>query len=160
MEFAFRRLNSNTQVSAGEINALPFPPIPDETQLKQIEYLVSALMAWGGVDCGPDTAKMVIEAERHLDILMGSLYGFAASEVEQIQGFLPSYETVYGLTNGETAAVAQSVGRTTSSTKEKAQPEFRVLPNHSGLAPGVTADNLKDILYEMEVEDYMRESAP
>lgn len=116
MEFAFRHLNSNTQVSAGEINALPFPPIPDETKLKQIEYLVSAIMAWGGVDCGPETAKRVIEAERHLDILIGTLYGFTASEVEQIQGYLPSYETVYGLTNEETGAVAQSVERTDSAT--------------------------------------------
>ena len=140
MEFAFRRLNSNTQVSAGEINVLPFPPMPDETKLKQIEYVVRALMAWGGVDCEPEIAKRATEAERRLDILIGALYGFTASEVKQIQGCLPSYETVYGLPE-PTAAVTD-------------KPRVKVVPHHARFAPGVTADNLKDILYEMDVAAY------
>ena len=140
MEFAFRRLNSNTQVSAGEINTLPFPPIPDETKLKQIEYVVLALIAWGGVDCEPDIAKRAIEAERRLDILIGTLYGFTASEVEQIRGCLPSYETVYGLPERELAS---------------RKPPFVMTINHGGLAPGVTPENIKDIIFDQEDEEFL-----
>lgn len=140
MEFAFRRLNSNTQVSAGEINALPFPPIPDETNLKQIEYVVLALMAWGGVDCDPHIAKRAIEAERRLDILIGALYGFTASEVEQIRGCLPSYETVYGLPEREVAPSKQP---------------FVMTINHGGLALGVTPENIKDIIFDQEDEEFL-----
>lgn len=37
-----------------------------------------------------------------------------------------------------------------------AKTEFRVVPNQSGLAPGVTTDNLKDIINEMEDEYLLR----
>ena len=97
MEFAFRHLNSNVHISAGEINALPFPPIPTEKALKEIESLVSALLQSGGVDSPADKVRQAIANEHKLDILIGSLYGFSASEIEQVQGLLPSYETVYGL---------------------------------------------------------------
>ena len=140
MEFAFRHLNSNVQVSAGEINALPFPPMPDETRLKQIEYVVRALMAWGGVDCEPEIAKRATEAERRLDILIGALYGFTASEVERIRDCLPSYETVYGLPEREPAP---------------SKPPFVMTINHSGLAPGVTPENIKDIIFDQEDEEFM-----
>ena len=97
IEFAFRHLNSNVHVSAGEINSLPFPPMPTEKTLKKIESLVSALLQSGGVDSPANEVKQAIVNEHRLDILIGSLYGFSASEVEQVQGLLPSYETVYGL---------------------------------------------------------------
>ena len=97
MEFIFRRLNSNTQVSAGEINSLPFPPIPDELTLREIETLVLDLLKLGGVDSHPDTIHQTLTYEHRLDILIGSLYGFSPSEVEEIQQRLPSYETVYGI---------------------------------------------------------------
>jgi len=44
MEFVFRRLNSNTQVSAGELNALPFPPMPDADACKEIVDIVAHLL--------------------------------------------------------------------------------------------------------------------
>ena len=97
MEFAFRRLNSNVHVSAGEINSLPFPPMPDERTLREIETLVSELMALGGVDCPRDAAQRALETERRLDTLIGALYGFTASEVEEIQNRLPPYTAVYGI---------------------------------------------------------------
>ena len=97
MEFAFRRLNSNVHVSAGEINSLPFPPMPDETTLREIETLVSELMELGGVDCPRDAAQRALETERRLDTLIGALYGFTASEVEEIQNRLPPYTAVYGI---------------------------------------------------------------
>ena len=100
MEFAFRRLNSNTQVSAGELNSLPFPPLPAGKTLKEIEDLVSELLALGGVDSPAERAQEAIAKERRLDILIGSLYGFSAAEVAQVQGMLPAYETVYGIGTG------------------------------------------------------------
>lgn len=97
LEFVFRRLNSNTQVSAGEINSLPFPPLPDDKTLGEIETLVAGLLALGGVDAPAGKVEEAIEKERRLDILIGSLYGFSAAEVEQVQGLLPAYEVVYGV---------------------------------------------------------------
>ena len=39
-------------------------------------------------------------------------------------------------------------------TAEKS--EFRVVPNQSGFAPGVDPDQIKQILYEMDLEYYRR----
>ena len=97
MEFAFRRLNSNTQVSAGELNQLPLPPIKDEAIVNEVESLVFELLKLGGVDCQPDAIPQTLTYEHRLDILIGSLYGFSPSEVEEIQQRLPSYETIYGI---------------------------------------------------------------
>lgn len=97
LEFVFRRLNSNTQVSAGEINFLPFPPLPDDKTLGEIETLVAGLLALGGVDAPAGKVEEAIAKERRLDILIGSLYGFSAAEVERVQELLPAYEVVYGV---------------------------------------------------------------
>ena len=97
MEFLFRRLNSNVHVSAGEINQLPFPPLPGPRQLQEIDELVSGLLQLGGVDCGPAAAAQAMTWEHRLDLLIGGLYGFSPAEVEQIQQSLPPYEAVYGL---------------------------------------------------------------
>ena len=97
MEFIFRRLNSNTQVSAGELNTLPFPSIPNDDALAEIAGIVSELLRDGGVDCDTASAARLIALERELDILVGALYGFSAGEVEQMQGMLASYEVVYGV---------------------------------------------------------------
>ena len=98
MEFAFRRLNSNTQVSAGEINALPFPPISDEATVREVEAVATEILNSGGVDCGPDATERMIANEHRLDVLIGALYGFTEGEIRQIQQMLPSYEAVYDLT--------------------------------------------------------------
>ena len=97
VEFIFRRLNSNVHVSAGEINQLPFPPMPDSKTLEEVESLVSEILRLGGVDSPPDKVGGAIAIERELDILTGSLYGFTPAEVERAQSLLPSYETVYGV---------------------------------------------------------------
>ena len=57
MKFAFRHLHSNVHVSASEINALPFPPVPTEKALKEIESLVSVLLQSGGVDSPADKVR-------------------------------------------------------------------------------------------------------
>ncbi len=38
--------------------------------------------------------------------------------------------------------------------------KFRVVPNHSGLAPGVDAGNLKDIIRDLEDEEFLEKLAP
>ena len=94
-EFLFRRLNSNTQVSAGELNALPFPPLPDDKTLEEIESLVSDLLDWNGVECTLGNFDRALEHEHRLDLLIGSLYGFSYEEVAQIQATVPSHKFVY-----------------------------------------------------------------
>ena len=97
MEFIFKRLNSNTQVSAGELNTLPFPSTPNGDALAEIAGIVAELLRAGGVDCDTASAARLIALERELDILIGALYGFSTREVERMQGMLASYEVVYGV---------------------------------------------------------------
>ena len=91
----FRRLNSNTQVSAGELNALPFPPLLDDKTLAEIHSLVSDLLNWNGVECTLGNFDWALEREHRLDLLIGSLYGFSSEEVAQIQATMPSHKFVY-----------------------------------------------------------------
>lgn len=98
VERQFSTAAINTQVSAGELNALPFPPMPDADACKEIVDIVAHLLRYGGVDCYPPHRARMIGYERHLDVLIGGLYGFSPGEVKRIQCTLASYETVYGLT--------------------------------------------------------------
>ena len=41
-------------------------------------------------------------------------------------------------------------------TEEKS--EFRVVPHRSGFAPSVDPNQIKQLLYEMELEDYQRKN--
>ena len=95
VEFLFRRLNSNVHVSAGELNALPFPPLPDDKTLAEIHSLVSDLLNWNGVECTLGNFDRALEHEHRLDLLIGSLYGFSEDEVAQIQATMPSHKFVY-----------------------------------------------------------------
>lgn len=45
-------------------------------------------------------------------------------------------------------------------TQGAGKTEFRVVPNHSGLAPGVDAGNLKDIIRDREDEEFLEKLAP
>ena len=110
MEFLFRRLNSNVHVSAGEINALPFPPLPDDETQEEIELLVSDLLDWNGVECTLGNFDRALEHERRLDLLIGSLYGFSADEVVQIQTTMASHRFVYDpVTEEEDAALLRAM---------------------------------------------------
>ena len=77
-----------------------------------------------------------------------------------------------GLTAGEREAVYEGVTELVQNRRRRAgniqsasssvvqdqtagKPAFQVVPNHSVLAPGVTADNLKDIIYELEEEEFL-----
>ncbi len=41
-----------------------------------------------------------------------------------------------------------------------AKTEFKVVPNHSGLAPGVDVGNLKDVIHDLEDEEFLEKLAP
>ena len=47
-----------------------------------------------------------------------------------------------------------------SPVQATAKTEFRVVPNHSGLAPGVDAGNLKDVIHDLEDEEFLEKLAP
>ena len=127
MEYIFRRLNSNTQVSAGEINQLPFPPTPDKTTRRKIESLVHGLLELGGVDCHQEATAQAIVYELQLDNLIGSLYGLSATEVEEIQNQLPSYGAVYGLTEDESTAVERRLGLIHQTDEEEDEALARAM---------------------------------
>ncbi len=95
VEFLFRRLNSNVHVSAGELNALPFPPLPDDRMLAEIHSLVTDLLSWNGVECTLGNFDRALEHEHRLDLLIGSLYGFSEDDVDRIQATMPSHRFVY-----------------------------------------------------------------
>ena len=42
-----------------------------------------------------------------------------------------------------------------SIKKAGRKPPFKVVPNKSGFAPGVTADNLKDVIHDLEDEEFL-----
>ena len=119
MEYIFRRLNSNTQVSAGEINKLPFPKTIEESTLREVETLVRNLLDIGGVDCELRTVAQAIKYERRLDHIIGSLYGLSATDVEEVQNQLPSYGTVYGLDEDANTKLEQRLGLIHQSDKEE-----------------------------------------
>ena len=39
--------------------------------------------------------------------------------------------------------------------KAERKPVFKVVPNKSGFAPGVTDDNLKDVIHDLEDEEFL-----
>ena len=53
----------------------------------------------------------------------------------------------------KTSAPPESSG---DGAKNSKPPPFKVVPNNSGFAPGVDPLRLKDILAEMDIEDYFR----
>ena len=57
-----------------------------------------------------------------------------------------------------TCGIDSAPGPASSGRSEQAaeKSEFRVVPHRSGFAPGVDPDQIKEILYEMELEDYRR----
>ena len=110
MEFAFRKLNSNTQVSAGELNALPFPPMSREATVREIEECASEILKKGGVDGERNAIQRIIGLELRIDDLIGSLYGFTEDEVFDVQQLLPDYTAIYGVTDeGEDAALGRAI---------------------------------------------------
>jgi hypothetical protein len=79
-DFVFRHTNSNTQVSAGELNSLPFPK-RDSKQEGEIVKLVHLILANKKHDPAPDTTAL----EREIDQRVYALYGLTADEIKVVE---------------------------------------------------------------------------
>ena len=97
MEFVFRMLNSNVHVSAGELNALPLPPMVENEAVLQIDAICRQLVELGGVDCQNHDRLRALGYEYRLDVLIGALYGLTEEEVRRVHEQLTPYEAVYAL---------------------------------------------------------------
>jgi len=76
MDFIFRHINSNTHVSAGELNSLPYP-VADKKVEKKIVALVDRILAAKAKD--PDADTSALEAE--IDVMVYKLYELTYDEV-------------------------------------------------------------------------------
>ncbi len=81
MDFIFRHTNSNTQVSAGELNELPFPNRQEALE-PRIIHLVDRILAAKRADVHADTREL----EREIDELVYGLYGLTAEEIGVVEG--------------------------------------------------------------------------
>ena len=57
------------------------------------------------------------------------------------------------LEDGE--VVVLSIEAASKPEQKAAKPKFRVVPNHSGFAPGVDPNRLKELLEELDIEEYL-----
>ena len=80
MDFIFRHINSNTQVSAGELNSLPFPDSEDSTRNPIID-LVKQILSEKSVDSQAD----VTELEKKINQKVYSLYDLTPEEIEIVE---------------------------------------------------------------------------
>ena len=81
MDFIFRHVNSNTHVSAGELNSLPIPDSEDSIRESIINFVNQILAA---KDNDPDAE--VSELEDEIDQLVYELYNLTPNEVEIVEG--------------------------------------------------------------------------
>ncbi len=80
-DFVFRHTNSNTQVSAGELNSLRFPKADQELGRK-VATIVNRILAAKRADPAADTSAW----EREIDALVYQLYGLTAEEIAVVEG--------------------------------------------------------------------------
>jgi hypothetical protein len=82
LDFVFRHINSNTQVSAGELNSLPFPKDSPESDIDTIAKLVESILDAKKPDPEADTTAL----EREIDRLVYELYGLTEKEIAIVEG--------------------------------------------------------------------------
>jgi adenine-specific DNA-methyltransferase len=80
MDFYFRHMNSNTQVSAGELNSLPFP-LADKNTANTVSKLVIKILVAKRADSQADTSTL----EGEIDQLVYELYGLTEDEVAIVE---------------------------------------------------------------------------
>ena len=80
LDFVFRHVNSNTHVSAGELNALPMPDVTAEQQTP-IVALVDKILAAKRANPQADTSAW----EREIDERVYRLYGLTAAEIKIVE---------------------------------------------------------------------------
>ena len=81
IDFIFRHLNSNTQVSAGELNALPFPDSEDSIRESIINFVDQILTA---KRTDPNTD--VSDLENEIDQIVYLLYDLTPEEIAIVKG--------------------------------------------------------------------------
>ena len=81
MDFIFRHINSNTHVSAGELNSLPFPDSEDSTRNAILNF-VNQILVVKRTDPNAD----VCELENDIDRIVYSLYDLTPKEIAIVEG--------------------------------------------------------------------------
>ncbi|GAJ03634.1 unnamed protein product [marine sediment metagenome] len=95
MDAVFRSLNSNTQVSAGEINNLPLAQLPERATLSRVADLVHELIALGGIDASQSDRRRALMIEAEIDMIVNSVYGFSDEEESVINEVTVSLASMY-----------------------------------------------------------------
>ena len=113
---------------------------------------------------GPMPVAQEVYTDEHLaiDHMVFNYFGFPKLQdaVREQLLELVAFRTKRSSRNSTTVtrrgarSVSGGVG-TGGATREGTKPEFRVVPNHSRLAPGVNPDNIKDIIYELEEDEFL-----
>jgi len=80
MDFIFRHINSNTQVSAGELNSLPFPKRDAIREGKIVCYVNGIL---GAKKKNPEANTM--DFEHAIDEIVYELYGLTKDEIKIVE---------------------------------------------------------------------------
>ena len=80
IDFIFRHLNSNTHVSAGELNALPFPDSEDSIRESIINF-VDQILATKRADPNTDVSDL----EKEIDQIVYLLYDLTPAEIKIVE---------------------------------------------------------------------------
>jgi hypothetical protein len=87
-DFIFRHLNSNTHVSSGQLNSLPFRSISKSQQLPFINLVDKILATTKDEDyhINLDKQAKVKEYERQIDQMVYQLYDLTPEEIAIVEG--------------------------------------------------------------------------
>ncbi len=87
-DFLFRNLSSNTHVSSGQLNSLPFRGLPASQQKPFVAVVDQILAITKDEDYATNGAKQarVKEYERQIDQLVYELYGLTGEEIKIVEG--------------------------------------------------------------------------
>ena len=133
MDWFFRITSTNNHVQGYELEQLPIPSMTAGNR-RQLTQIVDRILKAKSANPAADTSN----DEDTIDRLV---YG------------------LYGLTDEEIAAVAgRSVSRTASDADggiAADKPRFEIVPIRGGYAPGVNDHNLKDMIFDLEDQEFL-----
>ena len=88
-------------------------------------------------------------ARRHIDEAVYDALGLTVGEREAV------YAGVRELVENRRRRARSVSGSSGHGEPSEKKVPFKVIPNHSGFAPGVTADNLKDVILDLEDGEFL-----
>ena len=88
-------------------------------------------------------------ARRHIDGAVFDALGLTPAERQAV------YAGVTELVENRRRRARSVSGPTSSAAVAEANPPFRLVPHRGGFVPGVTVNNLKDIIFDLEDEEFM-----